>query len=240
MVRRVHRVDFNPVEFLQRMQRLHGAEVVGVGIAMWCLMIIDQGPIAEDVSRISRAARDRRPSDTRRSIEKLIAAGEVTRTQEGLLIMPDATEKLAGAQRRMAGLGRVDLGTISERSRNDLGTMSTPVARKINGLAPVHESTTTTTKKDTVTTTESDAARARNESGGGVSIDLERLRRWRVPDELEARLQKQRPDITTAIMRERTREWRDYAAAHDVPRNFERSWFGWQMATPRRHRVRSM
>jgi hypothetical protein len=239
MAAKVHVVDLNAVEWLEGTSDLKSPAQVAVYDQTCLAIYARQGPVANDAEWIRAMTKMRTATQVRRVVDELISMGKLRLTDGGKLTNGRCERELERSRHRMRGL--------SSRRRPDVVEMSSrrspeeANSAKINGLDPVHDGTTTTTTKNhTVTTTESDAARARNESGGGVSIELERLRRWRVPDELEARLQKRRPDITTAIMRERTREWRDYAAAQGVPRNFDRSWFGWQMATPRRHRVRSM
>jgi len=244
----VHVVDLNAVEFLEGISDLKDARQVAVYVVVCLAIYARQGPVANNPKWISGMAKMRRPTETSVAIGELLALGKLRLTDDGRLTNNRCERQLAMAIRRMGGLvaTRQQLGSNSSATRQQLVTNSPPKSGKINGLGRVHDATTTTTiTKDSITHTESVAAREANgiDSGGGGGVsehDLERLRRWRVPNELEARLQQKRRDITTEHMRSRTREWREYAVEHGIPRDFAKSWLGWQMATPLRRRVRSL
>jgi len=245
----VHVVDLNAVEFLEGISDLKNSFQIAVYTVVCLAIYARQGPIANDAEWIHGMVKLRRTADTRRFIDQLVALRKLQLTADGKLTNGRCERALETARRRMGGLGskstrsRLEVDSKSSRSRLDLE----PVSAKTNGLDGVHGATTTTTiTKDSLTHTESVAARARNGSDGGggggdvSELELERFRRWRVPDELEARLLNQRRDITSDRMRARTREWRQYAIENGIPRNFEKSWFGFQLATQKRRRARSM
>jgi hypothetical protein len=231
----VHVVNLNAVEFIEGMSDLK-TPAQRLAYVVTCFTIYArQGPIANDAEWLNKSVGLKRTADCRRALDQLIAMGKLQVTTDNKLTNKRCEIELARSRRRMSGLDRTrpDLVLNASRSRPDLEGNSA----KINGLDHSHDATTTTTTKE-VSQQPPPSPVAANGRGGGAltAADLERVKGWRVPDDLEADLRKQRPDLIERQIRERTRAWRQYAIANGMPRDLAKSWFGWMLKTERRRR----
>jgi hypothetical protein len=200
-----------------------------------CALISEHdGPYPNDAHKIARGFEGTLARRVRRLIDELIALEKLHLTDDGKLDNGKASAELERSQVRVrsAAGAATQAGVVHNRRASERKK-----TRKINGHGEPAGSIDTQTDRGDVTTTNTVAARAPvNGGGGGVDLEHERVKRWRVPDDLEAELRKQRPDLIERQIRQRTRDWREYAIANGVPRDFRKSWFGWMLRTERRRR----